>query len=241
MLVHLAIIVLLSIVLWLVTKRRESLFKVRRPKTANWFNKRITEWKGALQVISSATSKDDAVAKIKAARDSKPAKSFAHSIYSRALREAENPKVQQVPQIVENYSKIISRHEKDKMRWVNTFITSKRTQRLAFNEQIADAKKYGNVNDFVAAYQKKVNDLMAKKTTSTFQGEENIPDALRVQMYQKAIGDMQKAGSVDAFIKSRQGILGKVKRAGRAARRKRASMRMKQSGGNYYFYFNSMK
>ena len=241
MLVHLAIIVLLSIVLWLVTKRRESLFKVRRPKTANWFNKRITEWKGALQVISSATSKDDAVAKIKAARDSKPKLSLVRGIYSQALRWARSKKNPQVPQIVDHYNRIIKSLENSKMRWLTGWLKSKRTQRLAFNEQIADAKKYGNVNDFVAAYQKKVTDLMAKKTTSTFQGEENIPDALRVQMYQKAIGDMQKAGSVDAFIKSRQGILGKVKRAGRAARRKRASMRMKQSGGNYYFYFNSMK
>jgi hypothetical protein len=236
MLVRLAVIALLAIVLWLVTKRRQSMF--RAPKTADWFNKRINEWKEALKVISSATSKDDAIAKIKAARDSKPAKSFAHSIYSRALREAENPKVQQVPQIVENYSKIISRHEKDKMRWVNTFITSKRTQRLAFNEQIADAKKYGNVNDFVAAYQKKVTDLMAKKTTSTFQGEENIPDDMRVQMYQTAISDMQKAGTVDAFIKTRQSIMDKAKSA---ARRARAKMQMKQSGGNFYFYFNSVK
>jgi hypothetical protein len=143
-----------------------------------------------------------------------------------------------VPQIVAQYNKLLSGIEKSKMKWLTGWMKSKRTQQLIYKEQMADAKKYGNVNDFVAAYQKKVNDLMAKKTTSTFQGEENIPDATRVQMYQKAISDMQKAGSVDKFVKSRQGVMGKIKSAGR---RKKAGMMAKKSGGNYYFYFNSIK
>jgi len=242
MLVRLAIIGLLLVVLWMVTKRRDSMFTVRKPKTAAWFDKRIAEWKGALNVISSATSKADAVAKIKAARDAKPKMSVAHGIYSKALHVAQDAKNQQVPQIVEKFNKNISGLDKSKLHWLSGWLKSKRTQNLIYKEQIADAKKFGNTNDFVAAYQKKVNDLMAKKTTSTFQGEENIPDAIRIQMYQKAIGDMQKAGSVDKFVKSRQGILGKMKSAaGRAGRRKRAGMAAKQAGGNYYFYFNSVK
>ena len=238
MLVKLAIIGLLALVLWMVTKRRESFFRVRKPKTSAWFNNRITEWKGALNIASAATSKADAVSKIKAARDAKPKRSVARGVYTEALRWARSKKNPQVPQIVAHYNKIIAGIEKSKMGWLTNWLKSKRTKQLIYKEQIADAKKYGNTNDFVAAYQKKVNDLMAKKTTSTFQGEENIPDAVRVQMYQKAIGDMQKAGSVDAFIKSRQSILGKVKSAGR---RKKMGMMAKQAGGNYYFYFNSMK
>jgi hypothetical protein len=238
MLVRLAIIGLLLVVLWMVTKRRESFFKIRRPRTSAWFDKRIAEWKGAMTVVSAATSKDDAVAKIKAARDAKPKRSLARGVYTQALRWARSKENPQVPQIVAYYNKIIGRIEKSKMGWLSGWLKSKRTQQLIYKEQIADAKKYKTTTDFVAAYQKKVNDLMAKKTTSTFQGEENIPDATRVQMYQKAIGDMQKAGSVDAFVKSRQGILGKVKRAGR---RKKMGMVAKQAGGNYYFYFNSVK
>jgi hypothetical protein len=164
--------------------------------------------------------------------------SVARGVYTSALRWANDKKNQQVPQIVAQYNKLVSGIEKSKMKWLTGWMKSKRTQQLIYKEQMADAKKYGNVNDFVAAYQKKVNDLMAKKTTSTFQGEENIPDATRVQMYQKAISDMQKAGSVDKFVKSRQGVMGKIKRAGR---RKKAGMMAKKSGGNYYFYFNSMK
>jgi len=238
MLVRLAVIGLLLVVLWMVTKRRDSLFKIRKPRTAAWYNTRIAEWKGAMNVISGATSKADAVAKIKAAQAAKPKKSIASGVYSQALRLANNKKNQQVPQIVAQYNKIISRLEKSKMGWLTKWLKSKKTQQLMIKEQMADAKKYGNVNDFVAAYQKKVNDLMAKKTTSTFQGEENIPDALRIQMYQKAIGDMQKAGSVDKFVQSRQGIMGKVKMAGR---RKKMGKVAKQAGGNYYFYFNSVK
>jgi hypothetical protein len=246
MLVRLAIIGLLLVVLWMVTKRRESFFKIRRPmrrpKTSAWFDARIAEWKGAMNVISSATSKADAVAKIKAARDAKPKMSVARGVYTEGLRWARSKKNPQVPQIVAHYNKIIGRITNSKMHWLSGWLKSKRTQNLIYKEQIADAKKYGNTNDFVAAYQKKVNDLMAKKTTSTFQGEENIPDATRIQMYQKAIGDMQKAGGVDAFVKSRQGILDKMKSAsGRAGRRARASMVAKQAGGNYYFYFNSVK
>lgn len=241
MLVRLAVIGLLLVVLWMVTKRRESFFKIRKlrkPKTSAWFDARIAEWKGALNVISGATSKADAVAKIKAARDAKPRMSVARGVYTAALRWARDAKNQQVPQIVAKYNELISGIEKSKMGWLLGWIKSKRTQQLIYKEQVADAKKYGNVNDFVAAYQKKVNDLMAKKTTSTFQGEENMPDALRVQMYQKAISDMQKAGSVDAFVKSRQSIMGKIKSAGR---RKKMGMVAKQAGGNYYFYFNSVK
>jgi len=242
MLVRLAIIGLLLVVLWMVTKRRDSFFKIRRPKTSAWFNQRIAEWKGAMTVVSGATSKADAVAKIKAARDAKPKMSVARGVYTSALRWARDAKNQQVPQIVAKYNQLISGLENSKMGWLSKWMKSKRTQNLIYREQIADAKKYGNTNDFVAAYQKKVNDLMAKKTTSTFQGEENIPDATRIQMYQKAIGDMQKAGGVDAFVKSRQGILDKMKSAsGRAGRRARASMVAKQAGGNYYFYFNSVK
>ena len=240
MLVRLAIIGLLLTVLWMVTKRRDSLFKksMRKPKSAAWYNMRIAEWKGAMNVVSAATSKADAVAKIKAARDAKPKMSVARAVYTSALRWANDKKNQQVPQIVAQYNKLLSGIEKSKMKWLTGWMKSKRTQQLIYKEQMADAKKYGNVNDFVAAYQKKVNDLMAKKTTSTFQGEENIPDATRVQMYQKAISDMQKAGSVDKFVKSRQGVMGKIKSAGR---RKKAGMMAKKSGGNYYFYFNSIK
>lgn len=238
MLVQLAIIGLLCIVLWLVTKRRDSMFRIRRPRTAAWFDRRVAEWKGALTTVSSATSKDDAVAKLKAARDSKKKPSLERRIYTSALRQARSTKYPQVPQIVDHFNKVIARLNNSKMHWLSRWLKSKHTRHLMIQEQIADAKKYGNVNDFVAAYQKKVNDLMAKKTTSTFQGEENIPDALRIQMYQKAIGDMQKAGSIDAFIKSRQGAIGKLKKA---ARHKRAKMASKQVGGNYYFYFNSMK
>lgn len=120
--------------------------------------------------------------------------------------------------------------------------------------QIADAKKYGNTNDFIAAYQKKVNDEMAKN-----------PKSKRIPEYQKAITDMQNAGSVDNFVKSRQNVIDKAKRAGKRAggkagragkragragkragkraggRRKKMGMVAKQAGGNYYFYFNSMK
>ncbi len=238
MLVRLAIIALLCVVLWLVTKRRDSMFKLRRPRGVDWYNKRVAEWKAALAVVSTATSKDDAIAKIRAARDSKPKLSLSRGIFSQALRSAQSKRNPQVPQIVAHYNDFIKKLEKSKMGWLTKWLKSKRTQRLMLQEQMADAKKYGNVNDFVAAYQKKVNDLMAKKTTSTFQGEENMPDELRVQMYQKAISDMQKAGSVDAFIKTRQDILGKIKSA---AGRARAKMAMKQSGGNYYFYFNSVK
>ena len=241
MLVRLAIIGLLALVLWLVTKRRDSLFK-KKPMTAAEFDQRIAEWKGAMNVVSGATSKADAVAKIKAARDAKPNMSVARRVYTSALRWANDKKNQQVPQIVAQYNKLLSGIEKSKMKWLTGWMKSKRTQQLIYKEQMADAKKYGNVNDFVAAYQKKVNDLMAKKTTSTFQGEENIPDALRIQMYQKAISDMQNAGSVDKFVKSRETIISKSKKAaGKAGRRKKASMMARQSGGNYYFYFNSMK
>ena len=242
MLVRLAVIGLLAVVLLMVTKRRESFFKTRKPKTATYYNERITEWKGATNVISGATSKADAVAKIKAARDAKPKMSVASGVYTKALKQAEDKNNQQVPQIIAAYNKLLSGLEESKMKWLTGWLKSKKTQRLIYDEQIADAKKYGNTNDFVAAYQKKVNDLMAKKTTSTFQGEENIPDALRIQMYQKAIGDMQKEGSVEAFVKSRQDILSKSKKAGdKAGRRKKAGMMAKQSGGNYYFYFNSIK
>jgi len=242
MLVRLAIIGLLALVLWMVTKRRESFFKIKKPKTSAWFDARIAEWKGAMNVVSGATSKADAVAKIKAARDAKPKMSVARGVYTSALRWANDKKNQQVPQIVAQYNKLLSGIERSKMKWLSKWMRSKRTQQLIYKEQMADAKKYGNVNDFVAAYQKKVNDLMAKKTTSTFQGEENIPDALRVQMYQKAISDMQKAGSVDKFVKSRGTIISKSKKAaGKAGRRKKASMMARQSGGNYYFYFNSVK
>jgi hypothetical protein len=243
MLVRLAIIGLLLIVLWMVTKRRESFFKTRRPRarTASWFNKRIAEWKGALNVISGATSKQDAIAKIKAAQAAKPKKSVASGVYSQAMRWARSNKNPQVPQIVANYNKIISGLEKSKMKWLTGWLKSKKTQKLMLDEQIADAKKYGNVNDFVAAYQRKVNDLMAKKTTSTFQGEENIPDAMRIQMHQKAIGDMQKAGSIAAFVKTRQTIAAKAKKAGaKKAKAKKTRARSKKVGGNYYFYFNSM-
>jgi FtsZ-interacting cell division protein ZipA len=242
MLVRLAVIGLLLVVLWMVTKRRDSLFKSKskkkKPKTGAWFNKRIAEWKEAMNVISSATSQGDAVAKITAARAAKP----KSSVYGQALRKAKSKKNPQVPQIVAAYNKIISGLEKSKMKWVTKWLKSKKTRQLIYKEQIADAKKYGNTNDFVAAYQQKVNNLMSKSTTSTFKGEENIPDAVRVQMYQKAIGDMQKAGSVDKFVKSRQGIISKAKKAaGKAGRRKKASMVAKKSGGNYYFYFNSIK
>jgi len=240
MLVRLAIIGLLLTVLWMVTKRRDSLFKIkfRKPKTAMPYNKRIAEWKAAMNVISSATSQGDAVAKIKAARAANP----NSSVYGEALSMAESKKTPQVPQIVAAYNKIISGLEKSKMKWLTKWLKSKKTRQLIYKEQIADAKKYGNTNDFVAAYQQKVTNLMSKSTTSTFKGEENIPDALRVQMYQKAISDMQKAGSVDKFVKSRQSILTKVKKAaGKAGRRRRASMVAKKSGGNYYFYFNSIK
>jgi hypothetical protein len=163
-------------------------------------------------------------------------------VYTAALRWARSKGNPQVPQIVANYNKIIAGLEKSKMGWLSKWIKSRRTQQLIYKEQIVDAKKYGNTNDFVTAYQKKVNDLMAKKTTSTFQGEENIPDAIRVQMYQKAISDMQKAGSVDKFVKSRQGIMGKIKSAAsKAGRRAKMGMVAKQAGGNYYFYFNSVK
>jgi hypothetical protein len=242
MLVRLAIIGLLALVLWMVTKRRESFFKIKKPKTSAWFDARIAEWKGAMNVVSGATSKADAVAKIKAARDAKPKMSVARGVYTSALRWANDKKNQQVPQIVAKYNQLISGLEKSKMGWLSKWMKSKRTQQLIYNEQMADAKKYGNVNDFVAAYQKKVNDLMAKKTTSTFQGEENIPDALRVQMYQKAISDMQNAGSVDKFVKSRETVISKVKSAAsKAGRRKKMGMVAKQAGGNYYFYFNSVK
>jgi hypothetical protein len=241
MLVRLAIIGLLLIVLWMVTKRRESFFKIRRPRTAAWFNKRVAEWKGALNVISGATSKQDAIAKIKAARDSKPRRTTSRNVYSQALRWAKSNKNPQVPQIVANYNKIIDGLEKSKMKWLMGWLKSKKTQKLMLDEQMADAKKYGNVNDFVAAYQTKVNNLMAKKTTSTFQGEENIPDSMRIQMYQKAISDIQKAGSTAAFIKSRQGIAAKAKKASaKKARAKKMRASSKKVGGNYYFYFNSM-
>jgi hypothetical protein len=75
------------------------------------------------------------------------------------------------------------------------------------------------------------------------------PKSKRIPEYQKAISDMQNAGSVDNFVKSRQNMIDKAKRAGkraggkagRAGKRAGGGMVAKKSGGNYYFYFNSMK
>lgn len=245
MLVHLAIIGLLCIVLWLVTKRRESLFrarKLRRRRSPGWFSKRLAEWKGALTVVTAATSKDDAVAKIKAARDAKPKRTLARRVYTSALRRARSKKYPQVPQIINSFTKTINNLQSAKMKWITNWLKRKKTQQLIYKDQVADAKKYGNVNDFVAAYQKKVNDLMARGGTSTFKGEEDVPDAMRIQLYQKAIGDMQKAGNVNAFIKSRQGAVAAAKKAAKAKKRRaKARVVAKQASGNYYFYFNSIK
>lgn len=245
MLVQLAIIGLLCIVLWLVTKRRESLFRarrLRRPRSPAWFNKRLAEWKGALNVLTSSTSKEDAVAKLKAARNAKHKPSLARRVYTAALRKARNKKYVQVPQIVESFTKTINNLQNSKTTWITNWLRSKKTQQLIYNDQVADAKKYGNANDFVAAYQKKVSDLMAKKTTSTFQGEEDVPDDMRIQLYQKAIGDMQKAGNINAFIKTRQAAVAKAKAAAKAKKRRaKAGVVAKQASGNYYFYFNSIK
>lgn len=237
MLIKLAIIGLLCIVLWMVTKRRESMFeKINKPKTPDWFNKSIVEWKAAINTISGATSKADAIKKIKAARDSKPKLSIGRSIFTGALIKANNSS--NVNQIVSKFKLVISGLEKSKNNILTKWSKSKGMRQLMLNEQLADAKKYNSVSDFVAAYQKKVSDLMVKKTTSTFKGEENLTDAQRIEMYQKAINDMQKAGSIDAFVNSRKGILSKVRMAGR---KMRAKASMKKSGGNYYFYFNSVK
>jgi len=129
-----------------------------------------------------------------------------------------------------------------------SFFKVRRPRLQPLQQQIADAKKYGNTNDFIAAYQQKVNDEMAKN-----------PKSKLVPVYQKAISDMQNAGSVDNFVTTRQDMMAKAKRAGgkmgragkraggkmgRAGKRaggKKMGMVAKQAGGNYYFYFNSMK
>ena len=240
--------------------------KGHRKHMPGWYDRRIEEWKKAIAVVTPATSKQDAIDKISAARDSKAPEKAEGIVFTKAVRWARSKGFPTVPQIIGHYNKIVAKLEKAKNDRLTSWLKSSTIRRRIFQEHIDDAKKYASVADFVAAYQKKVNDLMAKTTTaatatptappappappamgtSTFQGEENIPNALRIQMYQKAISDIQSAGSIDAFVKARESAMGVLKKAGqavsKAARNKRRSKWASQKvGGNYYFYFNSMK
>jgi hypothetical protein len=242
--VHYAIIALLVVILWLLVRRNQSLFrpakKAQASRPIKWYKARVGAWKRAIQTLDQSTNRDDLVTKLKTARDKAPKKSLDRKIHNMAIIYAK--KSDQLPLIRKKFESRMKMWAKKLGSVLSKFIKSSKTMALWYKQQIADVKKAGNIPDFITMYQKKVQDMMAKK--STFAGEENIPDSMRIQMYQQSISNAQKAGSVDAFVKSLQTKANKVKKAisKKMGRKKmgKAKKAKQVGGGNYYFYFNSV-